>query len=259
MANLALNVTIKWKVLIVLLAVVALAVLFYSSLWKYWATDPAVTESDNIHTQDENVEEKYLVWDGIDKGIFYRQAAAENPKYTVLLLHGAKFTSRNWRKLGTLKALSSKGYTAIAVDLPEHGDSMKVKQPTEEEGKIKFLSDLIKNLNLERPVLVAPSMSGAYAMPFVMDEKHSKELRGFVPIAPGAVAKYEGAELEKLHLPTLIIYGEKDKGFADQYVDKMKQIPGSEVFMMKDASHPCYVDNPEEFHSTVLKFLEKLK
>jgi len=82
-------------------------------------------------------------------------------------------------------------------------------------------------------------------------------LRGFIPVAPGAVAKYTEKELKQLDLPTLIVYGEKDTGFK-QYAEKMNNIPGSEVFMMKGAQHACYLDNPEEFNARVIEFLDKL-
>lgn len=261
MANLALSVTIKWKFVIALVVALALAVLFlYSSFWKNWRTTSSAEIPENaesIHTKDENVQQKYLEWNGVDKGIFYRKIVPENSKCPVLFLHGARFTSKDWQEIGTLKALSSQGYTVVAVDLPKHGDSEKVKEPSDENGRIEFLGQLIKKLELERPVIVAPSMSGSYALPFVMNETYKEEVRGFVPIAPGAVAKYSDEDLKGLRLPTLIVYGEKDITFK-QYVDKMKAIPGSEVFMMKDASHPCYLDNPKEFHTRVVEFLEKL-
>ena len=260
MANLALSVTVKWKFVIALVVVLGLAVLFlYSSFWKNWGTTSSAEIPENaesIHTKDENVQQKYLDWNGVDKGIFYRKIVPENSKFPVLFLHGARFTSKDWQEIGTLKALSSQGYTVVAVDLPKHGDSEKVKEPSDENGRIEFLGQLIKKLKLERPVVVAPSMSGSYALPFVMNEKY-KEVRGFVPIAPAAVAKYTDEDLKGLKLPTLIVYGEKDITFT-RYVDKMKEIPGSEVFMMKDASHPCYLDNPAEFHKRVVEFLDKL-
>lgn len=263
MANLALNITVKWKFVIALVVVLGLAVcLLYSSFWKNWRTTssaeiPENAESILIHTNDENVQQKYLHWNGVDKGIFYRKIVPENSKFPVLFLHGARFTSKDWQKIGTLKALSSQGYTVAAVDLPKHGDSERVKEPSDENGRIEFLGQLIKKLELERPVVVAPSMSGSYALPFVMNEIYKEEVRGFVPIAPAAVAKYTDEDLKGINLPTLIVYGEKDITFT-QYVDKMKEIPGSEVFMMKDANHPCYLDNPAEFHKRVIEFLDKL-
>lgn len=254
MANLALNITVRWHVLIALFLVLSLAVLFfYSSYWKGGADS---ANGDILQTQAENEEHGYLSWDGTEKGIFYRQVKPKSPRFPVLFLHGAAFTSKNWHDIGTLTALHAKGYQAVAVDLPGRGESQKIKSP-EDAKKIQFLSDLIKKLGLERPVVVAPSMSGSYALPFVMDKEHAKELRGFIPVAPGAVAGYTENELKGLDLPTLIVYGEKDTGFK-QFVTRMNNIPGSEVFVMKDARHPCYLDNPEEFNARVIKFLDKL-
>lgn len=76
-------------------------------------------------------------------------------------------------------------------------------------------------------------------------------------MAPGAVAKFKGEELKRLNLPTLIVYGELDKHFTP-FVPLMKNIPESEVFMMKNAKHSCYLDYPEEFNARVIVFLDKL-
>lgn len=257
MANLALNITVRWHVLVVLLLVLSVAVLFlYSSYWKGWADSPEEANGGILQAQDENEQQGYLNWDGTEKGIFYRQVKPENPRFPVLFLHGAAFTSKNWQDIGTLKSLASKGYTAVAVDLPGHGESQKIKSP-ESASRIQFLSNLIKELGLQRPVVVAPSMSGSYASPFVMDKERVKELRGFIPVAPGAVATYTEEQLKGLDLPTLIVYGENDAGFK-QFVARMNNIPGSEVFMMEGAGHPCYLDNPEEFNTRVIGFLDKL-
>lgn len=36
----------------------------------------------------------------------------------IVLLHGARFTSETWEKLGTLQFLASKRFKAVAIDLP---------------------------------------------------------------------------------------------------------------------------------------------
>jgi len=36
----------------------------------------------------------------------------------VLFLHGAKFDSDTWQKIGTLALMNEQGYRAIAIDLP---------------------------------------------------------------------------------------------------------------------------------------------
>lgn len=51
--------------------------------------------------------------------VFYREALPEGaPKHTVLLLHGASFSSETWLKLGTLQLLAIMGHRAVAVDIP---------------------------------------------------------------------------------------------------------------------------------------------
>lgn len=251
-------VVLRWQVVVCILLVVSLTVLFYYSyFWK-----PEKANSDILYKPYEDEQHSYLSWNGTNEGIFYRQVLPAAPRFSVLLLHGTRSSSVDWHYSETLKVLGSKGYRAIAVDMPQHGKSKIVKAPSEEDGRIQFLDDLMKKLGLERPVLVAPSMGGSYAMPFVMNKNHSKELRCFIPLTPDAVAKYTDDELKSLDLPTLLVYCEKDTSFL-QYVAKMKNIPNSEVFVMKpiqykDPSFPCYLDNPGEFHARMVKFLDKL-
>jgi len=54
-------------------------------------------------------------------------------------------------------------------------------------------------------------------------------------------------------VPTMIVYGEKD---VHAPVNTLKQMPNSEVFMMKNAGHPCYRDDPDEWHRLLYNFLQ---
>jgi pimeloyl-ACP methyl ester carboxylesterase len=52
------------------------------------------------------------------------------PIGVVLLVHGfATNRAENWRRLGWLSALERKGYRAVALDLPGHGESDKPHDP----------------------------------------------------------------------------------------------------------------------------------
>jgi len=55
-----------------------------------------------------------------DQTLFYRQAlpSSGTGKLCVLLLHGIRFSSENWLKIGTLETLAAAGYRAVAIDLP---------------------------------------------------------------------------------------------------------------------------------------------
>lgn len=52
--------------------------------------------------------------------LFYRQSepGTGEPRLTVLLLHGIRFSSENWLNIGTLETLAKAGCQAVAVDLP---------------------------------------------------------------------------------------------------------------------------------------------
>ena len=47
---------------------------------------------------------------------------------------------------------------------------------------------VLQDLNVQNAVLVSPSLSGRYALPFLMRGHH--QLRGFVPIAPASTQNY---------------------------------------------------------------------
>jgi len=55
----------------------------------------------------------------------------------------------------------------------------------------------MKEVKLDRPVLICASMSGNYALPFVLRPEAAtcaQRLRGFVPIAPVGTSKFTQAD-----------------------------------------------------------------
>jgi len=51
----------------------------------------------------------------------------------------------------------------------------------------------------------------------------------------------------------MILYGEKD---VHAPVATLKRMPNSEVFMMKNARHACYMDDRDEWHRLLYGFLQ---
>jgi len=62
--------------------------------------------------------------------------------------------------------------------------------------------------------------------------------------------------LSMSQVPTMIVYGEKD---VHARVSILKKMPNSEVFMMKNAGHACYMDDHDEWHRLLYGFLQSLQ
>ena len=71
---------------------------------------------------------------------------------------------------------------------PGFGNSAPSKEASTEAGRAELLERVLQDLNVQNAVLVSPSLSGRYALPFLMRGHH--QLRGFVPIAPASTQNY---------------------------------------------------------------------
>jgi pimeloyl-ACP methyl ester carboxylesterase len=166
----------------------------------------------------------------------------------VLLLHGARFSSQTWRELGTLEALASRGYRAVAVDLPGYGRSTASELEPE-----AFLDALLEALGPQRPVVVCPSMSGAFALPLAAH--HPERLAGLVAVAPvGIEQNLEALRGSSLH--ALLVWGENDQVVPLAAADRLAAaLTDVRKVVLPGAGHACYLDAPERFHVELLDFL----
>ncbi|XP_039251482.1 putative protein-lysine deacylase ABHD14B [Styela clava] len=219
----------------------------------------ADNEKDEVDPEiglDVEYVEDFVLIDGINVFYSYAMSTVKNqppPRFAVLLLHGAAYEANTWKSLGTLQFLAKSGYFPIAVDLPGFGKTKADKRIDHEDA---FLSKLIKALpQTDRPVIICPSMSGRYALPFMF--KHRAELRGIVPIAPINGNHYKKEEYEQLHIPALIYYGSLDEHGA-KTSNLMAHIPGSRIVEVPNGMHPAYLDDLILFHTEVKNFLDNV-
>lgn len=180
--------------------------------------------------------------------LLHRIEAGPADRLPVLLLHGQRFDSATWKRIGTLDRLAKEGFHAIAIDLPGFGASPP--------GPPLDLARFIADAKLEKPVVVAPSMSGRVALPFLTD--HPEQLAGFVAVAPVELPAHEAA-LRKLALPTLVVWGTQDRVVPVAQAKALHAwVKDSRLVLLTGARHPCYLDQPDAFHAALIEFLRPL-
>ncbi|NXS59031.1 ABHEA protein, partial [Brachypteracias leptosomus] len=138
-----------------------------------------------------------------------------------------------------------------------YGDSPPAETVATAQGRVAFLDHVLQELGMRRPVLVSPSMSGHFALPFLLAK--GDQLAGFVPIAPVGTKDYTAEQYQRVQTPTLILYGDHDARLGPQALQSLSHLSGHRVAVMPDAGHACYLDKPEDFHQALLGFLHQLK
>lgn len=238
--------TVNWRVVIGVCLTLTILLLYY-----------LLSPGGNL----SNMEFRgYLEWEGEVNGIYYRRESPADGRFPVLLLHGQAFSSQTWDDLGTLKFLRSKNYEVVAIDLPGYVKSKDFGNiPRTSDERATFLNKIIEKLKIERPVIVSPSMSGSYSLPYIFQGNQGRNLRGFVPVAPVGTGGYTEEDYKNLDLPSLVVYGENDETLGLSSLRNLRNIPGSLIHMMEGAGHACYLNDADEFHENLEKFLSKLE
>ncbi|EPY84653.1 Poly(rC)-binding protein 4 isoform 8-like protein [Camelus ferus] len=192
------------------------------------------------------------------QSLFFREAGPGGGQaacFSVLLLHGIRFSSETWKNLGTLHRLAQAGYRAVAIDLPGLGRSKEAAAPAPigELAPSSFLAAVVDALALGPPVVISPSLSGMYSLPFLTAP--GSQLRGYVPVAPICTDKINAADYAGVKTSVLIVYGDQDP-MGQTSFEHLKQLPNHRVLVLEGAGHPCYLDKPEEWHTGLLDFLQ---
>nr|XP_043880898.1 protein ABHD14B [Solea senegalensis] len=192
--------------------------------------------------------------------LFYRQSepATGEARMSVLLLHGIRFSSENWLNIGTLETLAKTGCRAVAIDLPGLGRSKSAEAPVAvgELAPASFLKDVCEQLSLSPVVLISPSLSGMYSLPFLM--QHPALIQAYVPVAPICTEKFTAEQYQSVKVPSLIVYGDQDARLGETSLRNLSSLANHSVVVMKGAGHPCYLDDPDTWHKALTDFLNAL-
>lgn len=170
---------------------------------------------------------------------------------TVLLLHGAAFHAGTWEDLGTLDRLAQEGLAAVALDLPGFGGS-----PSADVDPDDFLSRVIADMDLERPVVVSPSMSGRFSFPLIIH--NPEQVAGWVAVAPAGVDAFQDSTMDST-VPTLVVWGSADRVFPVAQAEPLaSRFRDGQTLILEGAGHPCYLDEPEVFHAALVAFVRRV-
>jgi pimeloyl-ACP methyl ester carboxylesterase len=187
---------------------------------------------------------------------FYNINDYEN-RPTAIFLHGKSFKAETWMSIKTDEFLDKLNFNFIAVDYPGWGlsESNEEYYPVDQNADNAgiFINKFINKLKITNIALVGASFS----VPFVINYALQKGSNVNALILVGGVWNDNlRSNINKIKIPTLIIYGEKDKtvGLEPAYNYK-RYIEHSLMEIVKNSGHPVYLDNTEEFFQIVSNFL----
>jgi abhydrolase domain-containing protein 14 len=195
--------------------------------------------------------ESQSCWVHVAGGEVHYLIEGEEKGRPIILLHGASFTSETWKQIGTMAALAQAGHMAYAIDLPGYRKSSPAQGPTRH-----WLRALLDSVEIEKPVVVSPSMSGRFSLPLVTEEPD--RVAGFVAVAPVGIMDHKD-KLGRITAPVLAIWGENDTLIPQEQADLLiGSVNRGRKVVIPGGSHAPYMSDPATFHTELLKFLGEL-
>jgi len=194
-------------------------------------------------------------------------AGDDEERMTVVLFRGNSLSLDSWKRTGTLKALSSKGYRVFAIDLPagkgSMSDKLSPKVLKDEPGRIiRVIDETFDALDVGRSpfAIVGPSMGGGFALAYALSRP--ERVGALVLVSPSVyrIPEREKRKLSGLDMPVLLVWGERDNVFPlEEYGRPLKEtLPRAKLVIVKQAGHGAYLNRPDEFNELLVDFLSQV-
>jgi abhydrolase domain-containing protein 14 len=169
-----------------------------------------------------------------------------------VLLHGYSFFAETWVEMGLFDELAEK-YVVYAFDMPYGVKSKSDKFDAGNRSEYaEFLGEVLKNLNIDNPILLGASISGEVTLRYL---SLGYDARAAILAGPANVKNLLPV-LDRISVPLLAVWGESDNISPPENAEIISaHVKNSEVQVMQGAGHACYLDRPGEFKSLLRNFL----
>ncbi len=94
-----------------------------------------------------------------------------------------------------------------------------------------------------------------------MEPTEHDSVRGLSQAARGMLIQHDSRIIDSLpdiDVPTLVVVGEKDRGYVDSSKYMSEKIPGAERVSIPNAGHAVYMHQTELFNEAAMKFFERV-
>ncbi len=174
--------------------------------------------------------------------------------YPFVLLHGFSFHAETWVEIRLFDELA-KNYSVYSFDMPYGIKSVSDKfDTTNRDEYAEFLLKLLQKLKIDTPYIVSASISGEVTLRYLAKNYPAKAA---IVVGPANIKNLIPL-LDKINVPVLAIWGDKDNiSSSDNSTIFSEKVKESEIYIIKDAGHACYLDKPEEFKKELYNFLKK--
>lgn len=192
--------------------------------------------------------------------VFHRANKSLGGTGNLIMLHGWSFTSKNWEDVGAFQKLVPLGFNVFCPDYPGFGNSQHSERYGIKRGDIRngptFVSDYINALGLKSAVILGASMGGGMAVKTALE--HENLVDALVAVAPAWIES-EKQRLPAIKKPVLFIWGSNDTVVPPLLGPEYSSlVRGSKLKIIEGASHPAYIDRPDEFFRILGDFLKSL-